>query len=108
MAEVEGELEPSPGGEQLRQQPLVAPLLDDDADRAEPVAEGGDAVQEERDGLQAREGELRREPEAVRHRRRPAAELLGCREPVAGRVQLDRVEALRVEREKLGRLQPAG
>ena len=54
-------------------------------------------------------GQLRRELEAVRHLLRPAVELLLGRQPVAGRVQLDRREALRVEaRESAAGSVPAG
>ena len=45
-------------------------------------------------------GRLDRKPEAVRHLGRPRPELLLRRKAVLRRIQLDRVEMLRVEREE--------
>src|SRR5947208_13283671 len=49
---------------------------------------------------------FRSELEALRHLRRPAHELLLGGQPVAGRVQLDRPEPLRVVPEERGRIEP--
>ncbi len=89
-----------------REQPVVAHRLDDDPDRAEPVAERQHALEERGHAVEARERELDGELEPVGRRLGPAPELILAREPVAGRVQLDRVEVPRVEAEELGGLQP--
>ena len=46
---------------------LVSRRLDDDADRAEAVAECGDALEEWRHAVEARERQLDGESETVRH-----------------------------------------
>ena len=89
--------------EHVREQSVVARALHGDADRAEPVAERGDALDEHRHAVEPRERELRREAEPVGHRVGPPLELILGRQPVAGRVQLDGVEARRVEAQELVR-----
>jgi len=92
--------------EQELEDPLVARALHGDADGPEPVAERPDALLEGGDGLRPVRGELDGEPEAVGRRGGPAVELLLRRKPVAGRVQLDGSELLRVEGEELARVEP--
>ena len=72
------------------------------AEQADPLAEGGNQFEpaEVRD-LAAH---LHGETEVARRLLGPAAELLLLRQPVEGRVQLDRRQALRIELEELGRL----
>src|SRR5581483_4418107 len=57
------------------------------------------------DTIEPLERQLDGKAKTVRHGLRPAAKLILARQPVARRVQLDRVEVLRVEAEELGRLQ---
>ena len=64
----------------------------DDANRPQPVAERAHALEERRHPVEPRQRELHRELEPVGHRLGPAPELVGARQPVAGRVELDRVE----------------
>ena len=90
--------------EQPCEERVVARLLDDDPHRAEPVAERTHALGEGGDAV--RVGHLDGEAEAGRSRLRPAAELLFRRQPVAGRVQLDRVEPLRVRSQEVARGRP--
>ena len=71
-------------------------LVEHDAHRAEAVAEQPDALANVVDDARAGAGQLRREREPRRHGLRPAAELLLGGQAVAGRVQLDGVEALGV------------
>ena len=103
--------------EQEAEEAVVAPLPDLDPDGTEPVAEPADGLRERVEPLDAAERRRAsrhrdREAEAGRSGRGPAVELLFRREPVEGRVQLDRVEPLGVEAEKVlrprvGRIEPA-
>src|SRR5205814_6223686 len=86
--------------------PLVPRALQRDAGRAEPVAEDPDPRAELRDDPRPVARELRREREAGRCLLSPAVELLFRRQAVAGRVQLDRREALRVVAEEALRVGP--
>ena len=109
MLEVEGELERRiDRAEDVRKQAFVARRLNRDADRAEPVAEHRDALDEDGHTVEPGERELRREREAVGHRLRPAAELILAREAVAGRVELDSVEPARVVVEEVLRSRALG
>src|SRR3954452_9946314 len=81
---------------------VVARALERDPHRAEPVAERTHALLEDVEAAQAAGRQLGRELETVGHLLRPAAELLLARQPIAGRVQLDGGESLRIEAEKLG------
>src|SRR6185503_19956964 len=85
--------------EQTRHDRIVAGLLDDDSHRAELAAEGADALGEGSESVRVRH--LDREAEVFRRLLGPATELLLRGHPVAGRVQLDGLEALRVRAEKL-------
>jgi hypothetical protein len=87
---------------------LVPRLLERDADRPQPVSELSDARLERVEAAQTVAGELRRELEPVRRLLGPAPELLLRGQPVAGCVQLDRGQALRVEGEKAGGIEPGG
>ena len=92
VAEVEREPEPRvERPEQQREHAVVARGLDDEPDRAEPVAEQrARAPRTTSSRPEPDAGHLDREREPVRHRRGPARELLLGGQPVAGHVQLDR------------------
>src|SRR4029079_1977724 len=77
-----------------------------DPDRTEPVTEVTNAVLELGDRARPLARQLGRELEPVRHLLSPAPELFLGRQPVPGRVQLDRREALGVEGEEARRVQP--
>ena len=92
-----------------RQQALVARGLDDDPHRAEPVAERRDALDERADAVEPRQRHLHRERESVAaSASRPALELILGGQAVAGRVELDGVEALGVEAEERLRVGTGG
>src|SRR5690348_11607390 len=103
--EPEGRIERA---EQQLDDPVVARVLERDAHRPEPVAERADARLEDVEAARAVAGQLRCELEAVGHLPGPALELFLARQPVAGRVQLDGREALRIEAEEVGRVQAGG
>ena len=86
--------------EQEREQAVVARGLDDDADDPEPVAERAHALLEGRERAQRPLWHLHREAEVGR-RLGPAAELLLRGQPVSGRVELHRRQALRIETEEV-------
>src|SRR5487761_664212 len=85
---------------------FVAHALQRDAYRPEPLAECACPGVEGLEAAGPVSGQLRRELEAVRRLLRPAAELLHARHAIAGRVQLDRPEVLRVEAEERLRVEP--
>ena len=91
--------------EQELERSLVARLLERDPDRPEPVAELPHTRFERVEHAQPVPGSFgaNSNPRAPA---RPSAELVLGRQPVAGRVQLDRPEALGVEREEAGRVEP--
>ena len=110
MTEVERPLE---CGVELLDKPreplVVAGLLDDDPNRTELVAEQLHPVAEGAEPVRVRH--LDREAEAVRRLLGPAPEHVLVRQPVAGGVQLDGVELLRIQAQKValpgpGRVEP--
>src|SRR5436309_1292528 len=105
MAEVEGEAKLGvERPEQEREHPLVALVDQLHANRAEPISEQAHAIRELGHHPGAVSRQLRRELESVRSLPGPASKLLLRRQSVAGRVQLDGAEALRIEAEKLARV----
>src|SRR5207244_4272540 len=92
--------------EQELEQTFVVRALEGDSHRPEPVAEPPHARGELRHELRPLARQLRREREARRRLRGPAVELLLRRQPVAGRVQLDGREPLRVEAEEVTGCRP--
>src|SRR6478735_12745615 len=92
--------------EQELERSLIPRLLERDPDRPQAVSEPAHARLELAVPAAPVAGELRRELEPVRHLFGPAPELLLRRQPVAGRVQLDRREAFGVEGEKPGWIEP--
>src|SRR5205814_3332843 len=107
MLQVEGE--PQRRVERAEQQlehPLVARPFQRDPHRTETVAEPTHTALELGDDARPLARKLGRELEPVGHLLRPAPELLLAREPVSGRVQLDRREALGIEGEEAARIEP--
>ena len=87
--------------EEQREEPWVGRLLDRHAERAEPVAEEGEPLLEHAELPGEAAGELDGELEPVRRLRGPADEVPLGRQAIAGRVQLDRRQPLRVAPEEL-------
>ena len=105
MPEVEGDPQLRvERAERQGQEPLVARRPDEDADRAEPLAEQSDSLLERRGLLELVRLHLHGEAEGGRRLLGPTAELVLGRNPVAGRVQLDARQALCIVAEELPRL----
>jgi hypothetical protein len=111
VTQVEGEPHALEPREQQLEQRVVARAFDDDANAAEPIAQLQHSRQHDIRLTQCESWCLDGEAEAVGNLPGPASELLGGGQAVAGRVQLHRVQALRVEAQELfrscsGRVEP--
>ena len=105
VPKVEGELQLGvERAEREREQALVARGADEDADRAQPVAEEPHSLLERPRSAEPERVELDREVEPRRDLFRPATELILGRNPVTRRVQLDARQPLGVVAQELGRL----